>query len=76
MARESRFTRTMKQKYITKHLELDTTFKKTQALLEVYREAYWSVSEDFEELNDYSFEEFSDSDTVLNVPCKDRTHDG
>ena len=66
MARESQFTKSMKQSYAVQNLDLEHTYKKTAALLKVYRNAYWSLSEDFRDLEEYSYVECEDSDTVVN----------
>ena len=65
MARESKFTKSMKQSYAANHLDFDTTYERTIALLKVYRDAYWCLSEDFEELEEYSYIECGDSEAVI-----------
>jgi hypothetical protein len=56
----------MKQVYEAQSLEMAPTFQKTKVLLTVYRSAYWSLTEHFEELEAYTYASCADGESVVN----------
>lgn len=56
MPKESSIMRMMKNDYLLLKLNMESTYKKTDMLLKLYRKVYWSMDKRFDELNSITYE--------------------
>lgn len=56
MAKESLVMKALKEDYASLGLDIENTCRKTDLLLKIYRKVSWSMNEQFDELNDISYE--------------------
>lgn len=65
MRRESVVLTMIKGDYITIGLDADSTYKKTDELLKLYRKINWCLEENEDELNDITYEScYGSSETM------------
>lgn len=55
MAKESLVMRALKEDYISMGLDIESTCKKTDMLLKIYRKVSWSTKERFDDLNEITY---------------------